>query len=74
MNRTFTAYFSHDEETNTYFGTIPGIDGAHTQARTLDELHEMLKEVAEIALESMNEEDKKFLPVREGTLQVQVAV
>ena len=74
MNRTFIAYFSHDEETNTYFGTIPGIDGAHTQADTLEDLMEMLKEVAEIRLEDMDIEDKKFLPVREGMLQVQVAV
>ena len=74
MNRSFIAYFSHDEETNTYYGSVPGIDGAHTYADTIEELQDMLIEVTELCLEEMDDEDKKHLPVREGTLQVKVTV
>ena len=74
MNRSFVAYYSHDEETDTYYGIVPGIDGAHTYADTIEELQDMLKEVTELCLEEMNEEDKKYLPVREGTLQVEVTL
>jgi len=74
MNRKFIAYFSHDPETNTYFGTLPGIDGVHTQADTIEELEIMLKEAAELWLEDMDSEDKQYLPVREGVLNVEVAV
>jgi predicted RNase H-like HicB family nuclease len=34
----------------------------------------MLKEAAELWLEGMDSEDKQYLPVREGTLTVDVAV
>ena len=74
MNRSFIAYFAHDEETNTYYGTVPGIEGAHTYADTIEELQDMLKEVTELCLEEMDEEDKKKLPVREGVLQVDVPI
>ena len=74
MNRNFIAYFSYDEETNTYYGTVPGVDGAHTQADTIEELQVMLKEVTELCLEVMDEEDKKLLPVREGIIQVEVPI
>ena len=32
-------------------GSIPGFQGAHTQAETLDELHQNLREVIEMLLE-----------------------
>ena len=74
MKQNFIAYFSHDAETNTYFGTVPGINGAHTQADTFEELQSMLKEVAELCIESMDNDDKQYLPLREGMLQIEVAV
>ena len=49
--RTFTAYVESDSETGLYVGIVPGVPGAHTQAATLDELHENLKEVLELCLE-----------------------
>ena len=49
--RTFTAYVERDPETNLYVGIVPGIAGAHTQASSLDELRENLKEVLELCLE-----------------------
>jgi len=48
--RSFTAYVEWDKETKLYVGIIPGIPGAHTQAASLDELRENLKEVLELCL------------------------
>lgn len=70
--RKFTAYIEHDPETGLYVGVIPGIPGAHTQAATLDELQENLKEVLELCLEeykgSLDE-----LPEFVGLQQIEVA-
>jgi predicted RNase H-like HicB family nuclease len=49
--KTFTAYIEWDSETKLYVGIVPVIPGAHTQAETLDELRENLKEVLELCLE-----------------------
>jgi len=49
--KTFTAYVELDAETGLYVGIVPGIPGAHTQAATLDELRQNLKEVLELCLE-----------------------
>lgn len=70
--RTFTAYVEWDAETKLYVGTVPGIRGAHTQAATLDELKENLKEVLELCLEEqeVNVED---LPTFVGLQQIEVA-
>ncbi|MDI6799658.1 MAG: type II toxin-antitoxin system HicB family antitoxin [Actinomycetota bacterium] len=43
--RTFTAVVERCSETGLYVGFIPGFPGAHSQAETLDELNENLKEV-----------------------------
>ncbi len=49
--KTFTAYVEKDEETGLYIGIVPAVQGAHTQAATLDELRTNLKEVLELCLE-----------------------
>lgn len=49
--RTFTAVVEKCSETGLYVGFIPGFPGAHSQAATLDELNENLKEVVEMLLE-----------------------
>jgi len=49
--KTFTAYVEWDPETKLYIGVVPGISGAHTQAESLDELQQNLKEVLELCLE-----------------------
>jgi predicted RNase H-like HicB family nuclease len=48
--KTFSAYVEWDPETKLYVGIVPGIPGAHTQAATLDELRDNLKEVLELCL------------------------
>ena len=70
--RTFTAYVEKDPETGLYVGIVPGIPGAHTQAATLDELHENLKEVLELCLEEYGEEIE-HLPQFVGLQQIEVA-
>ena len=49
--KTFSAYVEWDPESSLYVGVVPGIPGAHTQAATLDELQNNLKEVLALCLE-----------------------
>jgi predicted RNase H-like HicB family nuclease len=52
--KIFTAIVERDSETNLYVGYIPGFSGAHSQAKTLDELQSNLREVIEMLLEDEN--------------------
>ena len=52
---TFTAYIEYDPDTQLYVGIIPAVPGAHTQAATLAELQNNLKEVLELCLEAYDE-------------------
>ncbi|HUT58317.1 MAG TPA: type II toxin-antitoxin system HicB family antitoxin [Phycisphaerae bacterium] len=68
---TFTAYVEYDPESKLYVGIVPSIRGAHTQAASLEELRENLKEVLELCIaESPNlrEEAPHFV----GLQQVEV--
>lgn len=49
--RTFTAVVEKCADTGFYVGYVPGLPGAHTQADTLDELNDNLREVLEVILE-----------------------
>ncbi len=69
--KTFTAYVEWDPETKLYVGIVPGIPGAHTQAATLDELQQNLKEVLELVLEE-SQVPVEDLPQFIGLQQVQV--
>ena len=53
MNRSYTAYIEWDSESDMYIGSVPGIAGARTFAKTLDELQLKLKEVISLCLECM---------------------
>lgn len=57
-----TAYIEKDRESGLYVAIVPGIPGAHTQAETLDELQNNLKEVLELCLEEMEPDVKQDLP------------
>ena len=48
---TYTAVVERCADTGLYVGYIPGFPGAHTQAETLDELDQNLREVLELLLE-----------------------
>lgn len=49
--RQFTATIEYDPDTAQYVGIVPCIPGAHTQAKTLDDLRVNLKEALELCLE-----------------------
>jgi len=68
-----TGYIERDPQTGLYVAIVPGIPGAHTQAETLDELQENLKEVVELCLEEMDEEARKQIPQFVGIQQLEVA-
>ena len=68
-----TAYIEKDTDTGFFVAVVPGIPGAHTQAKTLDELQGNLKEVIELCLEEMEPSEKKELPDFVGIQQIEVA-
>jgi predicted RNase H-like HicB family nuclease len=70
--KTFTAYIEFDPESNLYVGMIPSVPGAHTQAETLDELYENLKEVLSLCLEEYDG-DPAELPRFVGIQQIELA-
>lgn len=47
----YTAIVERCSDTNLYVAYVPGFRGAHTQAETLDELNDNLREVIEMLLE-----------------------
>ncbi|MFW6126417.1 MAG: type II toxin-antitoxin system HicB family antitoxin [Chloroflexota bacterium] len=71
--RTFVAYVEWDRETELYVGTVPGMPGAHTQAASLDELRENLKEVVGLCVEEYGGAADD-LPHFVGLQQIEVAV
>lgn len=48
---SFTAIVEKCPDTGLYVGYVPNFAGAHTQAATLDELYQNLREVIEMLLE-----------------------
>jgi predicted RNase H-like HicB family nuclease len=68
--KNFTAIVERDAETNLYVGYVPGFPGAHSQAKTVDELQENLREVIEMLLE---DENLVFETEFVGTQQIMVA-
>lgn len=71
---TITAYIEKDPETGYFIGIVPDIPGAHTQAETLDELYVNLKEVIELCIEEMTQDEKKYLPQFVGIQNIEVAI
>lgn len=66
----FTAVIEKCKSSGLYVGYIPGLPGAHSQAETLDELNNNLKEVVELILEDGEPPvDSEFI----GTQSVKVA-
>ena len=49
--RSFTAIVERCSVTGLYVGYVPALPGAHTQAGTLEELHDNLVEVVTLVLE-----------------------
>ena len=49
--KTYTAVIERCPDTGMYVGYVPGFPGAHTQAESLDELNNNLREVIGMLLE-----------------------
>ena len=69
---TFTAQIERDNEAGVYIGYVPALPGAHTQAKTLDELNANLKEVVELCLEELTDDELSNLPEFVGFQQIMV--
>lgn len=68
--KSYTAIVERCHDTGMYAGFIPGFPGAHTQAESLDELNQNLREVVEMLLEDGDPEmESEFI----GTQNVIVA-
>lgn len=50
----YTAVIERDVATGLYVAYVPDLPGAHTQAETLEELNQNLREVVELVLEDSN--------------------
>lgn len=74
MEKLFTAHIEQDVETGYFIGIIPSVPGAHTQAKSLDELSIRLKEVLQLCLESMPADERNDIPRFFGTQQIAIAV
>jgi len=68
--KTFTTHVEWDPETQLYVGIVPGIPGAHTQAATLDELRQNLKEVLELCFEEQAIEAPQFVGIQQIEIEV----
>ncbi len=55
MARGFTVVIERDEE-GYLVGSVPALRGCHTQARSMDELLERIKEAIKLCLEAQGEE------------------
>lgn len=66
MKREFTVVIERDED-GYFIGTAPQLRGCHTQARSLDELVERMKEAVLLCLEAegeLEEEELQFVGVQ----------
>ena len=55
MSREFSVVIERDEE-GYYVASVPALPGCHTQARSLDELMERIREAIAVSLEVQTEE------------------
>lgn len=73
MKKSLVAYIERDPETKLLVAEVPGVPGAHTQAETMDELIENLKEVLELCLEELKK-DKVKIPEFVGVQEIEVNI
>jgi predicted RNA binding protein YcfA (HicA-like mRNA interferase family)/predicted RNase H-like HicB family nuclease len=71
--RNFTAVVERDTDTGLLVGYVPGFPGAHTQAETLDELQENLKEVLAMLLEDGEPDlEAEFVGIQTSAVALEV--
>ena len=59
MHNEYTILIEKDED-GYYVGSVPALPGCHTQAKTIDQLLERMKEAIEVWLEEEGEEGDVF--------------
>lgn len=71
MKRELNVIIEKDAE-GWYVGSVPELKGCHTQARSLDELMERMKEAAELCFEAQGEETTyiEFIGVQRLAVEV----
>ena len=71
MTRDFNVVIERDDE-GYYVGSVPTLPGCHTQARSLDELMERMREAIALCLEVASEaaEPLEFVGVQRLSLSV----
>jgi predicted RNase H-like HicB family nuclease len=69
MNKDFNVIIERDAE-GFYVASVPALAGCHTQARSLDELVERIREAIELCLEVQNDqaEPMEFVGVQKVSL------
>ena len=60
MKREFIVVIERDED-GYFIGTVPHLKGCHTQAKSLDELMERMKEAVALCLEAEGEPEESEL-------------
>lgn len=73
-NYQFVAQVQKDADTGMYVGIVPNLPGAHTQAATLDELNDNLKEVITLCLQEIDPAELASIPEWVGFQSISVAV
>jgi len=70
MSREFSVVIERDEE-GFYVASVPALPGCHTQARSLDELMERIREAITLCLEVKAEESNglEFVGVQRVSVQ-----
>ena len=66
MKREFTVVIERDED-GYFVGTVPQLRGCHTQAKSLDELMDRIKEAVQLCLEAegeLGEDELQFIGVQ----------
>ena len=58
--REFTAIIERDED-GYLVGSVPSLKGCHTQARTMDELFDRMKEAIQLCLEEAGDDAPESL-------------
>jgi predicted RNase H-like HicB family nuclease len=70
----FSAQIERDRETGVYTAYVPALPGAHTQAKSLDQLQVNLREVIELCLEELSAEEIAALPEFVGVQQIAIDI
>lgn len=67
MSRTYDVVVERDEE-GYYVASVPGLHGCHTQASTLEQLLERVREAIELCLEVSDSNGTQFIGMRQVTV------